>query len=93
MKKLTSSIIFLLFLLISCNNEDDTGCVGVDCLPPATQTGEGTFGYLVNGEPFVDTSGSFNCFYQLVDGEYYFGIRGRQDSPIKQIFIGSEKKI
>jgi hypothetical protein len=28
----------------------------------------------------------------LVDGEYYFGIRGRKNSFIDQIVIGSEKK-
>ena len=61
-------------LFLSCDNDDDSGCVGVDCLPEATTTGEGTFGCLVNGEPFVDKSGSFNCFYQLVDGEYFFNI-------------------
>lgn len=71
------SIFFYLcsiLFLISCSNDDDSGCVGVDCLPPATTTGEGTFGCLVNGEPFVDKSGNFNCFYQLVDGEYFFNI-------------------
>lgn len=67
---------FLLFLILSslgCQNDDDD-CTGVDCLPPATQTGEGTFGCLVNGEPFVDNSGRFNCFYQLVNDKYYFNI-------------------
>lgn len=71
------SILFFLssiFFLISCNNDDDSGCVGIDCLPPATTTGEGTFGCLVNDEPFVDNSGNFNCFYQFVDGEYFFNI-------------------
>lgn len=75
MKK-TILILCLLPLLsiTSCNNDDDNNCQGIDCLPPATQTGEGTFGCLVNGEPFIDNSGSFNCFYQLVDGEYFFNI-------------------
>jgi len=66
------SIFFILFS--SCDSDDDNNCQGIDCLPPITQTGAGTFGCLVNGEPFVDNSGNFNCFYQLVDGEYYFGI-------------------
>ncbi|MBZ9650881.1 hypothetical protein [Psychroflexus montanilacus] len=62
-------------LFLSCDSDDDsTNCQGIDCLPPATTTGEGTFGCLVNGEPFVDNSGAFNCFYQLVDGEYFFSI-------------------
>ena len=65
--------LFLLIALPSCQNDDDD-CMGVECLPPATQTGEGTFGCLVNGEPFVDNSGRFNCFYQLVNGEYRFNL-------------------
>uniref|UniRef100_UPI004049BF6D hypothetical protein n=1 Tax=Flavobacterium sp. TaxID=239 RepID=UPI004049BF6D len=91
MKKLF--FIFLTALaLMSCDKDDDVPTNPVDQLPPATQTGAGTFGCLVNGVPFVDNSGFFNCFYQLVNGEYYFGIRGRQESFIRQIVIGSEKK-
>ncbi|WP_431110831.1 hypothetical protein [Winogradskyella poriferorum] len=85
------SLLLLSFLLLSatsCNNDDDNNCQGIDCLPPATQTGEGTFGCLVNGVPFVDNSGFFNCFYQLVDGEYYFGIGSDKELlPITQIII------
>ncbi len=67
-------------------------CVGVDCFPPATQTGAGTFGCLVNGEPFVDNSGDFNAFYQLVNGEYYFGNQAEDSlGDINQVFIDSNK--
>lgn len=89
------SIFFFLcsiLFLISCSNDDDN-CVGVDCLPEATQTGEGTFGCLVNGEPYVDNSGAFNCFYQLVDGEYYFNIGSdNEQAGLNQIIIGSTAK-
>jgi hypothetical protein len=78
---------------LSCDNDDDSGCVGVDCLPPATTTGEGTFGCLVNGEPFVDNSGNFNCFYQLVNGEYYFGIQAEKNlNNIDLVGLGSNQK-
>lgn len=93
-KRISKKLLLLLitcFTLSSCNN-DDNNCQGIDCLPPATQTGAGTFGCLVNGKPYVDNSGNFNCFYQFVDGEYYFGIRGRKIFIIDQIGIGSEKK-
>ena len=87
-------IIYTLLLIFSALwglggcNDDDNNCQGVDCLPPITQTGAGTFGCLVNGEPFVDNSGFFNCFYQLVDGEYYFGIGSDKELlPITQIII------
>ena len=89
MKKL---ILLLLttFTLSCCNKDDDKPQNPVDQLPPATQTGAGTFGCLVNGVPFVDNSGFFNCFYQLVDGEYYFGIQGEQVvSTIILIGLGS----
>ena len=82
MKHLAFSLLSLFFLLQSCKKDDDGGCQGVDCLPPATQTGEGTFGCLVNGEPFVDNSGFFNCFYQLVDGEYFFSISAEDEDAI-----------
>jgi hypothetical protein len=88
-----TTMLFCIMTLFAACDKDDDKCQGIDCLPPATQTGAGTFGCLVNGEPFVDNSGFFNCFYQLVDGEYYFGIRGRRESFIRQIAIGSEKKI
>jgi hypothetical protein len=93
MKNLIYVLCFLPILAItSCNNDDDD-CQGIDCLPPATQTGAGTFGCLVNGEPFVDNSGFFNCFYQLVDGEYYFGIASTKDfGSIQQIVILSWMK-
>jgi len=89
MKKLF--LLLLTTLTLSCCNKDDNNCKGIDCLPLATQTGAGTFGCLVNGEPYVDNSGYFNCFYQMVDGNYYFGIRGRKENFINQIGIGSEK--
>jgi hypothetical protein len=90
MKKLA----FLIFsiLLFGCDKEDKPSNP-IDQLPPATQTGAGTFGCLVNGVPFVDNSGFFNCFYQLVDGEYYFGIKARSNVlNLRQINIGSLKK-
>lgn len=86
--------ILLSFLsLLGCSNDDDSGCVGIDCLPPATTTGEGTFGCLVNGKPYVDNSGNFNCYYQFVDGEYYFNISPKKDiASISQIRIATNMK-
>jgi hypothetical protein len=72
-------ILLLLFPLwglggLSCDSDDDTpNCQGIDCLPEATQTGAGTFGCLINGEPFY-AFGSVTCYYQLIDGEYYFAV-------------------
>jgi len=77
MKKL---ILFTLLFtsLLSCCDKDDNEANEV--LPPATQTGAGTFACKVNGQSFIDTSGGyFNCFYQLVDGKYFFGISGKDE--------------
>ena len=84
-------LLLLTFFMLSSCNKDDDNCQGIDCLPPATQTGAGTFGCLVNGVPYVDNSGFFNCFYQLVDGEYYFSISAEFNRPIKGIGLGSQK--
>ena len=76
------------FMISSCSkNEIST------TLPAATQTGAGTFGCLVNGVPYVDNSGFFNCYYQLVGGEYYFGIGSdKEQAGLSQIIIGSNKR-
>ncbi|PQJ31284.1 hypothetical protein BST92_04805 [Nonlabens arenilitoris] len=59
----------LLLCTISCENDDSPECQGIDCLPPITQTGAGTFGCLVNGEPYF-AFGGVNAQYQLVNGSY-----------------------
>ncbi|WP_372758101.1 hypothetical protein [Mariniflexile sp.] len=67
-------LLFVLFLTLSCcKNDDDNTTNPIDQLPAATQTGEQTFGCLINGEAFLpDTFGSGrpNAFYQLSGGKY-----------------------
>lgn len=62
-----------------CNNDDDNNepTNPIDQLPPATQTGENTFGCLMDGQAFLPDNlpNSYNCFYQLVNGEYFFTVR------------------
>src|SRR5690554_6429390 len=71
----------LLLCLTGCKKDDDQHTNPVDQLPPATQTGAGTFAALVDGKPFIDNSGGwFNCFYQFVDEGYYFNIHGKDES-------------
>ena len=65
MKNLT--FLVLLILLSSCKNDDDsnTPTNPIDQLPPATQTGENTFGCLINGEPFsITNSSQIGAVYQ-----------------------------
>ena len=81
MKKLL--VLLTVALTISCCNKDDDN---TETLPPATQTGAGTFACKVNGTSYIDTSGGyFNCFYQLVDGDYYFGISGEDENNILRV--------
>lgn len=83
-------LLLLTMLTFSCCSDDDNNT----SLPPATQTGAGTFACYVNGKPFIDKSGGwFNCFYQLVDGEYYFSVGGNDENlNPRGIYIQTEKK-
>lgn len=91
MKSLHMCLCALIFLCtLSCEKDD---CSGIDCLPPITQTGAGTFGCLVNGKPFIDNSGEFNCFYQITNGEYNFSIAATKNGFLpRAIQIGSRNK-
>ncbi|XMO88345.1 DUF6252 family protein [Algibacter sp. AS12] len=61
----------LLLVLNSCSNDDDGAS-----LPAETQIGANTVGCLVNGEVFLPHAEGINppvnCFYQFVDGEFFF---------------------
>lgn len=77
-------IVCLVFatLFSSCNNDDDyngpTDPIGQ--LPPPTQTGENTFGCLLDGEPFIPGGGTnpLDCVYQLINGERFFNLQGNK---------------
>ena len=73
-----------LFLLISCDNDNDNGCSGVDCLPEATQTGANTFGALLDGEPFIPggVSNPLDSQYQLINGERFFSLKGSTEDDM-----------
>ena len=71
-------IILLLCLLpllstTSCNNDDDNNTQNpIDQLPPETQSGANTFGFLVNGEPIsVTNTSQQTAIYQ--QGQLQFG--------------------
>ena len=65
----------------------------IDKLPPATQTGQQTFGCLINGEAFIPDSfgsGRPSAFYQFLDGTYTMNISGSSGggSQMQSISIG-----
>tara|TARA_R110001583_G_scaffold185065_1_gene344967 strand:- start:914 stop:1444 length:531 start_codon:yes stop_codon:yes gene_type:complete len=71
------NLLFLLTVLLTlscCNNDDDSAA----SLPPETQTGANTVGCLVNGKVFLPhaegINSPVNCFYQFVNGEFYFNL-------------------
>ncbi len=68
LQKLLPFILLILFCSSSCKEEE---IPVLDQLPAATTEGLGTFGCLVNGQPFVETGTYFNTYYQYVDGGYY----------------------
>lgn len=70
-------LLFTTTIFLSCCKNDDGKLVGeIDKLPQATQTGANTVGCLLDGKAFLpgDFLNATNCFYQLVDGEYYFAL-------------------
>ena len=87
--------IFILFVfataLFGCDKDDDPQPINpVDQLPPATQTGENTFGCLLDGKVFTpgNRPNPLDCYYQFVDGGYYFVLRSNRDINNKLITIG-----
>ncbi|MFP9098784.1 hypothetical protein ACLI09_07010 [Flavobacterium sp. RHBU_24] len=81
-----------LLALSGCNNDDDNKPADpISQLPPATQTGEDTFGCLLDGKAFLPGPGlnTLDCVYQYVDGGYYFALQGnKRDSSHNYILIG-----
>ncbi|NRB84353.1 MAG: hypothetical protein HRU49_11355 [Winogradskyella sp.] len=77
MKKIFLSLCVLSLLIItSCNNnDDDNGSTDpVDQLPPATQTGENTVGFLIDGIPIsVTNSNHIGAFFQQGQLQIGFG--------------------
>lgn len=90
----TKLLLFLLsfsIIFISCKNDDDNDTrPPLEQLPPLTFTGEGTFGCLINGEPFIDNNLD-GVFYQTVGGEKYFGLQAnKNNSYITSISFGTQ---
>lgn len=79
MKKLIFSV-FVLFTFLCAKCEDETPKNPIDLLPPATQTGENTFGCLVDGEAFTPDKGlnSFSGSYTFFQGGYDLIVGGRR---------------
>lgn len=73
MKKILTAITLLIIVFAGCNNDDDnTPQNPVSQLPPPTQSGENTFGCLINGEPFVvRNTNNISAIYQ--EGQLQFG--------------------
>ena len=93
--------LFLLILttlaLSCCNKEDDSPIAEIDKLPQATQTGANTVGCLLDGKAFLpgNYNNATNCFYQFVNGEYFFVMafdNRDNNSNLIGVSIGTQKK-
>ena len=73
MKKI---ILLLLISLVlnSCEKDDEKPKTELEKLPPITEIGANKVGCLLDGIAFLPSNepNSTNCFYQLVDGKYFF---------------------
>ncbi len=91
-------LLIITFSLICCEKDTQSKPIAeIDKLPPATQIGANTFGCLLDGKAFKPDGGnnSLQCFYQVVNYDYYFYIRGTKHiSPdtIVSIYVVSQKK-
>lgn len=84
------------FTLSCCNNDDDNKPIAeIDKLPPATQVGANKVGCLLDGVAFLpdNSPNSTNCFYQLINGDYYFymNFNNLKNNIFKSISVGTEK--
>lgn len=92
-------ILFILSLvLFACHGDDDNPVAQIDLLPPATHTGENTFGCLLDGQAFLPDNlpGAYNCYYQFVGGDYYFNVGAgntvNPDLNARALVLKTEKK-
>lgn len=96
------NLLFLLIplFLLSCKDRSDDPeqpVTELSKLPPATQTGANKVGCLLDGKAFLpgNYNNATNCFYQLVDGEYYFVMAlDNKDSNynLYGLTVGTQKK-
>lgn len=91
------NILLLFTLAIVLNSCDKDTFAGKDQLPAETQTGANTVGCLVNGEVFLPHAGGINpevnCFYQFIDGEFYFslGFSDLRNGGSTSVFVQTKK--
>ena len=95
--KRTILLLLIITTLSCCNKDDDTPIIPIQQLPPATQTGANTVGCLLDGKAFLpgNFNNSTNCFYQFVNGEYYFALalsKRDVDNNIIGIDVGTNAK-
>jgi hypothetical protein len=91
MKTLKLLILFTLLISASCKNDDDSPTNPIDQLPEATQTGENTFGCLLDGEAFLPGPGpnTLDAVYQFVNGGYFFSLQAnKRDADNNLIRLG-----
>jgi hypothetical protein len=93
MKALINLLLLLIILSMNSCSKKDNCDNPVDCLPPATQTGEGTIGCLINGEVFKPGGSQFSGptqqanYNTTFEGELYFSLIAINNKSNKAIGI------
>ncbi len=91
----------MIFSIIGCEKDNPSKpsepIAEIDKLPPATQIGANKIGCLLDGKAFMPGyyNNSRNCFYQYVNGGYYFAVSfNNEDSNynLTNLLIGARKK-
>src|SRR6187401_1438492 len=91
MMKNITLMLLMLFSIIGCGKDDSSIPVSeLDKLPPATQIGANRIGCLLDGKAFMPGyyNNSRNCFYQYVNGGYYFVVAFNNNDYDNDIFRG-----
>lgn len=93
-----ATVLLALLLIFSCCTKDEVKVqTETEKLTPATQTGANTFSCLLDGQIFKPgvTNNSYQCFYQLVNGQYYFNVNAnnQKSGVLKSIGVATEQKI
>ncbi|MGK4568405.1 hypothetical protein [Flavobacterium sp. 3HN19-14] len=95
MKKLLLFLAILFTLSCSQSSEDTQPGSEISKLPPATQTGARKIGCLLDGVALLPdiAPNAYNCFYQFIDGDYYFSVsmRNQKQGILKSVVIGTDK--
>lgn len=98
MKTPIKLLLIILFLSFNSCSKEENCDNPINCLPPATQTGAGTFGCLINNKPFRPAGSqlggpTMQIDYTIFEGQYVFNLSAdnkKSDEAIAVSIRGQE---